>query len=1047
MTFEDAETTVLDPANWDRVFAGELYFDALRAMLVRFPGMADQVHAQLAEGYRIERIELVLDWEKQEGPRPERGRHGWGAEGLYEARPGEWNVTAHALKQPWSVQDPDIGPTFDAYVRGLAYWERGGARADGVDRHTVPAGPLPLHAESTTARLDLTHTLEDASLGDTRATRLRTMDACGFQIHKHEIRDMRYRHFWAYDWAVSIGYMRIWVKPPRLEVTLRRAPDAQVEDLPETVSINEFADHLRAEDGRGASNVAPPPNLAERAQQHWRKPEGMPDWQWERIGDLRALRPALDNVTLALGRSFNFSVLLGDDPDAYLATMRELLRMPPRTWQGHLSSDFALLPAAYADLLTPAALDHLKLYWKAWLHPETRSRDDIGGGTHRGGPSYFRGYTHGGGTMNFGHNAVMGALLGAQFIDAEYPLADATGGVENLLRRRNGLGTGAHQEIGDTYYQALTIAAAGAIAKYAEDPVTRMMGQFHRNRLLEPLISMYHPGLRRMTHPMGRGSYFLKLAMQEGPYHVLHTLSPAGVLMHLDEIKPQHERDRTPKTWGTVHGLNILGDEGPPKRIAVISPWTEPYLADTMGALMDGKSFPWRIHARDYSPGCRPGGWHVNYLSQHYALASRDNANYNYGVTSIAAQWRRSPETVQRMQDLTTMVIDFSSNRGFTRPGMSMGEFGIVHHDNKLLGMKALPSPERIQQEAGKDTAIHSLHTSALLLAFGDTAQRDVWINDNRIDDLSGARPDPGDNWQNRIASSGAVATARDGDRITISDGVTFLGLIPIVANPLDRQRHVEIAFEYPFILIHAFIYDNADAPLDPNTLQELERKPTAGFAVELGDITQYPSFRAFREHMNGVTLNATWTDNDDGVLNLEYQSGEDLLDMAYDPTRYPARERRINGAWPYLPDGIMRASGWAVQGSTGELTLHGAVLRSKPGQHAYLQAAPATDTYIAYNPTPDLTEWSLNVPGGVHVRADGQVGMLRVVVKPTEGRVWVDQIYRPEQLADHAEGLASGLLLFGFDQPPEASVNDRAVEELEAVEVDGRTGYRLRFQ
>ena len=77
------ETAVLDVAQCDKVLAGQRYFDAVRPMLIRFPGLAPQVFEKLC-GYAIEKAELVLEWDKQEGPRPERGRSGWGAEDAYQ---------------------------------------------------------------------------------------------------------------------------------------------------------------------------------------------------------------------------------------------------------------------------------------------------------------------------------------------------------------------------------------------------------------------------------------------------------------------------------------------------------------------------------------------------------------------------------------------------------------------------------------------------------------------------------------------------------------------------------------------------------------------------------------------------------------------------------------------------------------------------------------------------------------------------------------------------------------------------------------------------
>ena len=59
---------------------------------------------------------------------PQRGRSGWGAETLYQDAPGQWHVLVRPLRRPWSIEPPETGPTFNAYVNGLGFWDRGGAR-------------------------------------------------------------------------------------------------------------------------------------------------------------------------------------------------------------------------------------------------------------------------------------------------------------------------------------------------------------------------------------------------------------------------------------------------------------------------------------------------------------------------------------------------------------------------------------------------------------------------------------------------------------------------------------------------------------------------------------------------------------------------------------------------------------------------------------------------------------------------------------------------------------------------------------------------------
>ncbi|MHB9129534.1 MAG: hypothetical protein ACYDBB_00405 [Armatimonadota bacterium] len=1087
LEFTSPQTAVLDPVDWDKTIPNALYFDAIRPLLVRFPGCAETIHARLNEGYRIDKVELVLEWQKQEVENPERGRGNWGANELYKANPGQWHVLVRPLRHPWSIDHPATGPTFNAYINGAGFWNRGGARGDGQDRSSDVFGPAPLYpgapppaaappaepggdailanplpekAPTLTARLDVSKILLDPSYGKTLSDRLRLLDACGFQVQKQEIRDIKYRSFWAYDWAVSTGYMRIWVYAPKLIVTLQKDDRADKPGpLPPVIDIEALANTLRAKGGDGTPAITYPEDASQRMLAHLARPDGTPDWEWQRIQELRALGSNPNDVSLYLGRGYNFNTLISGDKDAYLASMRELLRMPPRFWQGHQTSDFAILAAGYSDVLPPAVADHLRLYWSAWLHPEVANRNGIGGGNQRGGPSYFRGYSNGGGTMNFGHNATMGAYLAGQFLNAPTILRDAREGINNIARGGFGFGTGAHQEIGDTYYQALTIGALGALSKFTEDPIDRLRVRIERDRLLEPLMSMYHPGLRRMTHPMGRGSYTYHLLLQEGSYHILHTLSPNGALLHLRDLKT--DRTNVPASWGSIHGLSIIGDEGPPLRIGLLSPWTDSYLADTYAAVVDGKTLPARIFARDYSPGCR-SGWHVNFLGRSYALASRDNANHDYGVTSVVGQWRRKAEQVGTLDDLSTLLLSFDRNAHYPEPYVNPAEFGIVQRDNKLVALKALPNRTRF----GEKPPTLALQSTVAIISFGDVSQREVWINDRKIDAVSGAKADPGGDWTKRIstgltanatplpadpddksvenkipqpaAATNGVALAQDGDIITIKDGVTYIGLIPLVVNPLERSRQVEISYEYPTLQIHAFMYYGA-TPLDLNRYFNTPTPSTAGFVVEMGDVADYPSFDAFRAHMRQVKLATTWN-ADKKMVEVQYASGPDVLTMGFDPARYPAVYRTVNGQWPYLPDGIMRESSWAIQGSTGHLEKLGAILETAPNHHAYLEAVPATDTYIGYNPLPDPMPWALSVPGGITVKANGKLGLARVTVRPKTNSIWIDYGMRATQTD---QDTATALQVVGMAKAPIVYINNAPYTiRLETQVVDGKTIY-----
>jgi len=580
------QTAVLDPVQWDTVLANQRYFDAIRPMLVRFPGLAEAVHTQLENGFEITGAELILTWTGQEGARPERGRHGWGAEQAYEQNPGRWSAVVQPLMQVWNIDEPALGPTFNASINGLAYWSRGGAREDANDRLARSFGPLPLHHESKTAVFDITPLLEDESYGATLGHRLRAFSDCGFQVYKHELYDLSYggqEGFWfdGYAWRTCTGYMKIEVDTPRLIVRMRSTDadaDVDVPPLPPAADFAALVEQLRAAKPSGNPSVfvSDAPALEAQAANYLRRPENMPQWQWQRIEELRELGGGVV-------AEFN-NGLLGGDPQQYERLIRNLLSMPPRHWRGHVTTMYALGTLAYQDILPPGVVDHMKLYWKAWVHPDVA---DVENPRTR---SYYRSYNVNTGTMNFNFNSTAGALLAGQMLGAPNVIASARYGLENLLLRTHLFYDGLHHEQGDTYYQGISLSVMGAMRRFAEAPIDRVMSLVGADWMAEPLISTYHPELRRLSNTQNRGRLQNQVLFQDAAYHLLHGLSSDGVLMHLEDARQGKQK---------LHGVEIIGTEGFPAQMALVSP----YIGHDVCPLIDGdgKQVPWRTVARHWS--------------------------------------------------------------------------------------------------------------------------------------------------------------------------------------------------------------------------------------------------------------------------------------------------------------------------------------------------------------------------------------------------------------------------------------------------------------
>ncbi len=1043
VTITNVETAVLDPANWDKGFPGERYFDAIRPMLVRFPGAAEAIHAKLTEGYAIEKAELVLEWAKQEGAGPERGRHGWGAEGEYTKNPGEWSALARGVLKPWSAADSNNLPTANAFIKNAGFWDKICGWSDGKDRLAAVCGPLPLHAKSPQAALDVTAALSDPLYGRDLGARLRALEQQGFAVQKLELVDDKYNSqeggwFDVYSWRVGTGYMKIWVHPPSLRVAFRKATKAEAATLPPPLDFESLAAGLKAKpEGRPAMRL--PDDWAVKMQRFNTKPADMPDWMWTRRNELVGI------WGWNLGR-FNADGLINGDTNKFFRAMSSLLLEPPHTWEGHLTSDLILAPRALGDFFPPAVMDYEKVFWTGWMHPEV---EDIENPRMR---SYFRSYPRSVGTQNFSINSIAGCTLAGDFLNAPYVKADALYGIENLVLRNWGFYGGANQEVGDTYYQALSVAGLGIIAKYADDPFGRLAGEIARDRQVEQLISVFHPGLRRLTYPMGRGELKYQLLLQDGPYHAVHSLSRQGALIDLDMKKPGAD----------IHHLPVFGQEGPPARYALLMPWGPEEWAN----IVDDKPLPWTTYARwlHFSPDNGPAGWHVQSLGHHYALGSRTEQHGLNPVTPVTAQWRRDAGVVTNMEQLSTLQMNYTVNGVFAQ---AMIQVAAVQQGGKILAMASepprnnmtsLPNPDYAGGWRAKDPnynpkSVNAAGAAITITSFGDVSKREVWIGNRKVDQLSGyaspANPDPKFQWDKYLVSGTNSVFAKEGETICVKDGVSYTAIRPVVLDPLDRDQPIEVAYEWPVIYVYAFVYRNSKGLNLDDLYSGKDRRATAGFVVEVGDETEYGSFDRFRKHVAEAKLDSTWNAAK-RCYDMAYRSGNDTLEMGYrvwdvDSTMYGGdagpRYIRVNGREDYgYPLSIQRDSPWSVQGLGGRIEKAGAVVESEKNHRTYLLAETKSGTYTGYNPLPDPIFWRLTLPGGAKVRADGRVGLLRVRARPQENKLWIDYRLKPGQ--EQRMDLAQALVLEGFSDAPSVVLNDQPAGKPGRVELSGRKGW-----
>lgn len=1022
----DSETATIDGRAWDKPMVGGRTVDAVhRSVLLRFPGAADAIAATLGRGRVLARAELVLGYDGYEiVPEGYDCRDGLGRK-VWTEDPPTWHVTATPLRQPWFA-DPVNGPTFNARANGRRYWARFGAGDRAHDRHDDLLAAQELSTRAREARFDITPLLATAVLARDAGERLLALEQCGFMLAKLETYDSRYRELGnAYEWAMPTGGHGLNFTAPRLVLTCRRVNGLVAITLP--AARADRATLLRGSDGSRPTAVLPAPaDILARARRVIDEAlKGRETWQVERIRELQ--RTGGDAVS-------PWAAFEGDAGyKNYVARLREILAVPPRYWKGWSIQDDLLIWYLFRDLLPLPVQDHMKAYWRAWLQPELPTSAFVHPQSPlaidyykrnldwRGRASFFRGgYNFAVSTQNFNHTAAMGALLGGAMIDAANPMADGRHGLENLPLRYWSFLDGSTQEMLDPYYLSITLSAQKMFADHGPEPIDRLMGRLLVDRTMEMLVSVYHPALRRFVAPSGRSRLSGILVEQDGIYGALHTVSKAGVVMHLDKRADE-----------TVHGMPAWGYDFPPGRVAMQS-LRQPWAPAWMSGVIDDKPLPFEDTASDTIRGnFKPPLWRRTWLDRWHGLASHD---IHGSTVDLLGQWVRAPRTAARPEDRGLLTARYVANG----PDLTTTAEGVVpiaglllifqSRNRAIVFSKPHGNRTRFLQAVGKG-GVTRLATVIGLWNLSTPRTWEIFVGGRRIE-----------SFPYRAAAA---------QPILVRDGIAYLAILPLPSTDLGRDAELEIA---PGLAGKAEPNGAAIAPALTISLFNLQReKPVAvsdldlkavgtqahgGFVLEMGDEARYGSFEAFVRHIEANRLTADWYDGK-RRLEVAYRSGPDLMEAGFTTdfgqraeAHYPidpgAQEhaipyRRLNGQWPYLPPGLDRDSGLAQQGTTGRLEKNGAVLTTQPGRKAYLIADPLTGATVGYNPLPDLQEFALRTRDGVTLRADGKVGLLRLEVGPGARDIDVAHALKPDQTgADTARTLT----ISGLAEAPVVTLN-----------------------
>ena len=1057
---------------------GAIAFDALnRSLLVRFPGSAAKIFDQVRQGYAIRKMELVLPYRDTElwppgdtdYPPPDGYfyRMNWGVDELYRKLSPQWHAVAWALRRPWQ-SDERLGPTFNAYINGIGFWTKFGAGDEHQDRFPMRFGPAEISDKALEGRLDVTALLNDSTFGNSLGARLQYVECCGFIVNKIETYDARYYTgvtTGAYEWATATGGRAILAKTPRLVVTFSRSENENANtplgDVPTAINVAALAEVLTAyrSGGRPTATLASEEELTELTRKFAAKPSWMPAWQWQKVNELKDL-----DGTRRAGQPFYYAFVPqfvierirashgpGYQPspsDVFGAWVDSIVGLQPRGWSGFEPALEMTQWFAYGEALPGPAREAFRRYWSAWLMPDRQSAppnelldrnlldgtlvhpqaDQLAGdaksndgvsdtyyaktGDWRGNKSFYRsGYTRNMSTENFNHTAAAGALLGGSIIGSRNAIADGRYGWETYPLRLWTWSRGAGQENVDHYYFAITLSHQKVVADFGPTLFDRLMTEGMLARSIDELIAAYHPALKRFIAGSARTSLEYLLAEQDGLQYVLHTLSRIGTLHDVGNFEIKN----------LLPGLQtVIGEEMPPQR-AALQATTTPWAPDWVTNLVDDKPLPYRAMAVS-------NGIAASYLGHNYGIATATNTRR----IQFLAQWRRDTKPVEKMSDVVTVLARYGMNdtrfandaAGWIAP---IGSETFLQHDNKVLMLASPRNATWLRERAAKE-GIQSLQTS---IAFFNYQQPDptweIYVDGNRVSHLP--------------------FTARSSAKISIRDGVSYIGVVPLVGTDLGggnvvvlregtAQKWDNIIFK-PALVIDSYNLKSNDPIINPDW--DRIDKTFGGFAIELSDSEDYSSFEAFQEHLASTEVQTGFAAP--FTLSVTYKSGKDIIQTNAVKTRDELAliQPKVNGRPGFLPAGVLRDTSTSIQGDAIAIEKLGAVLRGEQGRMKFLQVEPKSGTFVGWNPLPDLANFSLEVPGGMKVRSDGRLGLARVLVNPGENRVEITQAWGEGQ---QTPDTASALVLTGFEAAPSVKFNGSIETNLITKTIGGERAF-----
>lgn len=1039
---------------------GALVFDAVhRSLLVKFPGFAEQVAQKIGEGYTIRRVTLELPFKSTE-LWPENYNTPAGLSFIGESWKNStpnWHAQAYLLRKPWE-NSATYGPTYNANVNGIDNWAKYGAQDTQKDRFPNKFGSAECSKREPSGEIDITNALTSNAYGETLAQRLKQVEQNGFIVNKEELYDIA---LWngGYEWNVARGPQGILIKTPILRVIMVPAAAQTVDVSGYEFNLTNYRNDVTAK-GTGSAKTAVMPTdeqiNALIAKFGFSKPANMEDWKWQRLQELNNIK--------------NSNLGFPETKQAYLTWLDQMIGLAPRAWTGHTVNEYLNTYYSFNEALPEPVKDHWKKYFEAWLMPWLKTDQypkgysgysgsqttiDYYNETQdwRGNASVYRTYVRYMGTMNFNHAGTSAVLLGGAMLNNQMLVDEGRKGLEDFPLKTWSWYDGTTQESIDHYYLAISLKSQKIFADYGPTMYDRLIGKSMLDKSIEELADTYHPMMKRFISPSTRTSVSYLIATQDGLQGILHTLSKKGTYT---------DKGQTSMAAKNAESVEILGHDFDPGMV-VQQTLNGSWAPDWMSDIVDNKQLPQYsiFNYKKWGTYASTPLYKTSYLGNYYGISALD---MSVGETiPMMSQWVRDSKEATTFTEIGTMLM---------RPGINRTEFidttyhgsttsnknGIIgtqgsqlsnfQYKNKIISLYS-PYNKFVSPEGGYKipTDVTSVQGTVALYNFESNPQWEIYVDDTLVESLP--------------------YKVKQGQKITIKDGISYLGIIPLPSTNLGRDEEVVIEDNSAAALttaqngvklreairINSYLLKQ-NTPINNDTADWYKiDKAYGGFVFEMGDEVDSGSFDSFKTRINNSTFSINQNANSN-FIDIKYQSGNDKMECGFNPLypqnadiAQPTNElfsyRTINGQNPYLAQGIERDTSISQQGSTGLLQKNGATLRGESGKMMYLLSNTASNTVVASNPLTEPVLFSLKLQGGKTISANGLCGIANVAYEGNNNKVDIKYGVKPGQVMSL---MANAFYLEGFNDNTAVTLNGKPVNKIKLPTLNGQQRFAVQL-